>query len=78
MMSTFLSRVLLVWIEFYPETSCLTKAKEPSLPYSLSVAGEEWSDGHKHEVKRKQPQLVFELGPLIRFPYNDNRYAKCD
>ena len=46
-------------LEFsFSYTSCLTKAKEPSLPYYLPIAGREEKDsclsqGHWHELKHK-------------------------
>ena len=37
----FLIRVKLVWIQSFL-LDCLTKAKEPSLPYYLPIATERW------------------------------------
>ena len=47
----FLSRVLLVWIQFSFSTGYLTKAKVSSLPYYLPIIGE-----------RKQMDSCFSLG----------------
>ena len=42
---SFLSRVNPVWIQFsFSKTGFLTKTKEPSMPYNLSIA-EVWTDG---------------------------------
>ena len=69
--------------EFSFNTSCLTKAKEPSLPYYLFVADGERKDGFipflramaQDETHIALSRVWTRLTDSIS--YGDNRYSKC-
>ena len=56
------------------KTGCLTKTKEPSLPYYLSRDGERGEEIHAFEMQRTSFRIWTWVADSISFC--DNRYAK--